>query len=246
MRLERSFRQLEFWGARRGVSDVTGKCDRQGDSEDSSRNTQWLGCRGVRLASEKCVSRLTTASAASALLLVRKVDHSMRLEVRRAAIGDEAVLRDLRVQALTDAPEAFGSTLERELARTIDDWRKWLSPNVTFLLLANGTAQGLVAGVCDAMDRTIVHLMAMWVDPGLRRGGGADLLVTAIKDWAAQVGAVELRLNVVESNTRAQRCYERNGFRHTGRRGVLAKSGEAEIEMAWTVRGRASTGAAES
>ena len=47
----------------------------------------------------------------------------MRLEIRRAVIGDEGVLRDLRVQALTDAPEAFGSTLEREMARTIEDWR---------------------------------------------------------------------------------------------------------------------------
>jgi ribosomal protein S18 acetylase RimI-like enzyme len=170
----------------------------------------------------------------------------MRLEIRRAAVGDEGVLRDLRVQALTDAPEAFGSTLERELARTIDDWRKWLSPNVTFLLLADGHAQGLVAGVHDAIDKTIVHLMAMWVHPTIRGGSGADLLVTTVKEWAAQVGAKELRLNVVDSNIRAQRCYERNGFRRTGRRGVVAKSGEAEIEMAWRVGGGASPGTAES
>jgi len=40
------------------------------------------------------------------------------LAVRRARSGDEAVLRALRIEALTDAPAAFDSTLERELRRT--------------------------------------------------------------------------------------------------------------------------------
>jgi|SRR5579863_2643392 ribosomal protein S18 acetylase RimI-like enzyme len=159
----------------------------------------------------------------------------MRLDIRRAVIGDEEVLRELRIQALTDAPEAFGSTLERELARTVEDWRKWLTPGVTFLVLADGKPRGLVAGVYDAADRNVVHLMAMWVQPAVRGSGAANLLVTAVKDWAAEVGASQVRLNVVESNVRARRCYERAGFRATGRRGIVAKSGDTEIEMAWMV-----------
>lgn len=59
--------------------------------------------------------------------------------------------------------------------------------------------------------------------------------MTAVVGWAAEVGAAEVRLNVVESNARARRCYERGGFRVTGRRGTVAKSGEAEIEMARTI-----------
>jgi ribosomal protein S18 acetylase RimI-like enzyme len=165
----------------------------------------------------------------------------MRVEIRRAVIGDERLLRDLRAQALTDAPEAFGSTLERELARTVEDWRKWFAPGVTFFVLVDGEPRGLVAGVNDTADRSVVHLMAMWVAPAIRRSGAADLLVNAVKDWAAESGANELRLNVVESNDRARRCYERNGFRVTGQRGVVAKSGEAEIEMAWAVEKRSET-----
>ena len=95
----------------------------------------------------------------------------MRLEIRRAVIGDEGVMRDLRVEALTDTPEAFGSTLERERARTIDDWRKWMAPGVTLLLVAEDDPRGLVAGVYDAHDRAVVHLMAMWVHPGVRGSG---------------------------------------------------------------------------
>jgi GNAT superfamily N-acetyltransferase len=170
----------------------------------------------------------------------------MRIEIRHAVIGDERLLRDLRVQALTDAPEAFGSTLERELARTVDDWRKWMSPGVTFLLLVEGEPRGLVAGVYDSVDRAIVHLMAMWVHPAFRGSGAAGLLVEAVKKWAVEVGATEVRLNVVETNLRARRCYERCGFQLTGQRGVVAKSGEAEIQMAWTVAGADAGRAGES
>jgi hypothetical protein len=40
-----------------------------------------------------------------------------------------------------------------------------------------------------------------------------------------------VRLDVVEKNLRARGCYERAGFRATGRQGVVEKSGDVEIEM---------------
>jgi GNAT superfamily N-acetyltransferase len=155
----------------------------------------------------------------------------MEFSVRRAAIGDEPLLRTLRLQALTDSPRTFGSTYEREVARTMEDWRRWLAPGATFLLEAGGEPRGLVAGVRDANDALAVHLMAMWVHPGLRGTGAADALVSSVKAWANEIGATQVRLNVVERNTRARRCYERSGFRATGRRSVLERSGDTEIEM---------------
>jgi ribosomal protein S18 acetylase RimI-like enzyme len=157
----------------------------------------------------------------------------MQFTVRRAVVGDKPVLIAVRLQALTDSPGAFSSTYERELARTTDDWRRWLVPGVTFLLEAGGEACGMVAGVRDAQDSSVVHLMAMWVHPNHRGTGAADALVSSVKVWAAEVGATQVRLNVVESNGRARRCYERAGFRATGRQGVVEKNGDVEIEMAW-------------
>ncbi len=158
----------------------------------------------------------------------------MQFSVRRAVIGNEAVLRAVRLQALSDSPRAFGSTYERELARTTEDWRRWLAPGATFLLEADGEARGMVAGVRDAQDSSVVHLMAMWIHPDHRGTGAADALVSSVKDWAAEVGATQVRLNVVEGNGRARQCYERAGFRATGRQGVLEKNGDVEIEMAWS------------
>jgi|SRR5450631_3780668 GNAT superfamily N-acetyltransferase len=111
----------------------------------------------------------------------------MEFHVRRAAIGDEAVLRALRLQALTDAPEAFGSTIERELARTIEDWWRWLAPGVTFLLEAGGEPLGLVSGIRDVQHSSVALLMAMWVHPDLRGTGAADALMSAVKAWAGEV-----------------------------------------------------------
>jgi GNAT superfamily N-acetyltransferase len=150
--------------------------------------------------------------------------------VRRAVSGDESTLRRVRLQALADAPAAFGSTYERELARTTADWQRWLSPGATFILDAD-EPRGLVAGARDQADPAIVRLMAMWVHPLLRGSAAADALVRSVLSWAAGEGAREVRLHVVRGNVRAVRCYERNGFSTTGDEIVGRREGLVEIEM---------------
>jgi GNAT superfamily N-acetyltransferase len=151
--------------------------------------------------------------------------------VRRAVSGDEPILRALRLHAMSEAPEAFGSTYDRELARTAADWQRWLSPGATFIVDAAGEPKGLVAGMYDAADPEVVHLMAMWVHPGLRGAGAADALVAAVLAWARESRARVMRLAVVQANDRARRCYERNGFRATGTHSVRERDGAIEIEM---------------
>jgi GNAT superfamily N-acetyltransferase len=159
----------------------------------------------------------------------------LKFKVRRAANGDEALLRELRIAALTDSPRAFSSTLERELASTPEDWRKWFAPGVTFILEVDGEARGLVAGMRDAKDAELVNLMSMWVHPSMRGTGAAAALVASIQEWSRAAGATLVRLDVVENNLRARRCYERAGFRASGKQGVVEKSGDVEIEMVWGV-----------
>jgi ribosomal protein S18 acetylase RimI-like enzyme len=151
--------------------------------------------------------------------------------VRQAVPGDEGTLRDVRLQALRDAPEAFGSTLERELARTDADWRRWMTPGATFICFEAGTARGLVAGARREDDASAVQLMAMWVDPALRGSGAADTLVTALIAWAAAEGAREVRLCVVKDNHRARRVYERLGFQLFGDETIRPRDGVVEVEM---------------
>jgi GNAT superfamily N-acetyltransferase len=156
---------------------------------------------------------------------------SIERSVRRAALGDEPILREIRLQALSDAPDAFGSTYEREVARTTSDWQRWMSPGVTFILYEPAVARGMVAGVRDESDPAIIHLMAMWVHPKIRGSGGADELVEAVVAWAQSEGAKWVRLKVIQGNDRARHFYERMGFCPTGHEEVRERDGLIEIQM---------------
>lgn len=120
-------------------------------------------------------------------------------------MGDEPILRELRLEALSKAPDAFGSTYERELGRTTADWQRWMSPGVTFILEDAAGAHGMVAGQRDPDDPAVVHLMAMWVHPAIRGSGGADEPVAAVLAWARSEDAKLMRLErgVERSRSRA-------------------------------------------
>ena len=158
-----------------------------------------------------------------------------RFSVRQAIIGDEPILRDLRLQAMSDSPDAFSSTYERELARTTLDWQRWLSPGITFLLEHARRGVGIVAGQPDPIDPHVVHLMAMWVHPEFRGSGGADALVTALVKWAEARGATSVCLDVIKSNVRATRFYERHRFRQNGSETTREKDGRVEVRMQLTI-----------
>ena len=168
-----------------------------------------------------------------------KITNNQRLTLRRAEFGDEAILRELRITALSDAPEAFGSTLDRESARTTAEWQGWMSPGVTFILCDPAGARGMVAGLRDESDPEVVHLMAMWVHPGIRGSGGADDLVSAVVAWAESNGAKLVRLKVIQGNDRARHFYERMGFCPTGIEEVRERDGRIEVQMERCVRGPA-------
>lgn len=151
--------------------------------------------------------------------------------VRRAVLGDEPILREVRLQALSNEPDAFGSTHEREVARTSADWQGWMAPGVAFILEESAIARGMVAGVRDESEPAVVHLMAMWVHPNIRGSGGADELVAAVIAWTRSVGAKLVRLKVIQGNDRARGFYERMGFRTTGREEIRLRDGRIEVEM---------------
>jgi RimJ/RimL family protein N-acetyltransferase len=164
------------------------------------------------------------------------MDHpAPHFHVRRVTSAEIPVLRTLRLEALSDTPDAFGSTYEREVARTSEEWQRWLSPGVVFFLEADGAVAGMVAGAPDKEDSSTVWLMAMWVRATLRGTPAAAELVSAVKSLARELGAREVRLKVIDTNLRARRFYERTGFQLTGRQNPRERDGLTELEMAWDV-----------
>ena len=156
------------------------------------------------------------------------------MPVRRLTPDDAPLLRSVRLQALVDAPEAFGSTYERELAFTDDVWEARLAPAANPHFVDeddDGIVQGFVAGIRPGGDPRTIYLAAMWVAPEARGAGSADRLVRSVIEWAGGEGAELVRLYVMENNRPAERVYERHGFVRTGHTVLRERDGLAELEM---------------
>jgi ribosomal protein S18 acetylase RimI-like enzyme len=146
------------------------------------------------------------------------------MEARQAQAADWEALRQLRLRALADAPDAFASTLEAEVAFPDEVWRQRAEGDpgsVTFIAREGGVDVGLVRVSAEPDIPGRMHLVSMWVDPGHRRQGVARALVAQGVRWAAERGGRELSLWVADHNTAARRLYERLGFRPTAERQPL-------------------------
>ncbi|MFY9614766.1 MAG: GNAT family N-acetyltransferase [Candidatus Dormiibacterota bacterium] len=123
--------------------------------------------------------------------------------------------RDIRLAALSDSPNAFGSTLAREQALTEEDWRLRLANGAMFMALSGETPVGMAGGV-PTDDAGDAYLVSMWVHPDFRRLHLADRLVVAVLDWARSEGYHGIRLHVAVDNEAAERLYQGRGFARTG------------------------------
>ena len=159
------------------------------------------------------------------------------VRVRRADPDEWAAVREVRLAALADAPDAFASTMRREAARGELQWRSRITASPWFLAWRAGTPAGLVAAVPDQPAGGLRaeapcgwHLVSMWVSPRARGHGVADLLLGAVIDHAEAAGAPQVTLWVALGNARARAFYQKMGFLPTGRRQLYPRAGAAPLD----------------
>jgi GNAT superfamily N-acetyltransferase len=75
-----------------------------------------------------------------------------------------------------------------------------------------------MAGLVSAFrtEDGAVTMTSLWSTPGHRRAGVADVLVATVRDWATEIGAVEVRQWLLERNAHARAFHEDLGFAPTG------------------------------
>jgi ribosomal protein S18 acetylase RimI-like enzyme len=140
------------------------------------------------------------------------------MEARQVQATDWEALRQLRLRALADAPDAFASTLAAELAFPAEVWRQRAESDpdsATFIAREGDADVGLVRVFAEPDAPGRMHLVSMWVDPAYRRRGVARALVALTVRWATDRQARELSLWVADHNTAARRLYEQLGFQPT-------------------------------
>ena len=153
-------------------------------------------------------------------------------ELRTVGADDWQAMRDIRLDALREAPYAFASTYAQEAAYPEQTWRERAGSGnsiVAYLPELGRGPVGLVAAIGAVPGE--LELVSMWVWPQARGRQVGSALVEAIVERARRAGLAQVHLWVTEMNKPARRLYERCGFSPTGERQPLP-SDPALMELA--------------
>lgn len=142
------------------------------------------------------------------------------VEIQAIGVGHESRLRQLRLRALHDAPDTFGSTYADVAARPLADWTAQLEELETFVAV-DDVDVGLVRGVADHDEPSRAWLISMWVAPQARGQDVGLALIDAVLAWAERCGFAELHLDVADDNSAAIALYQRAGFEPNGETSTL-------------------------
>ena len=164
------------------------------------------------------------------------------MRIRQLEPHEWALIRELRLRALADSPDAFARTLAEALGENDAYWVKLAGsvtqPDGQVMLVAelDGRPVGLAFGLFDRERASTGHVAGMWVDPEARGRGVGRALLESVIAWARSRALDRLELWVTKGNVAAARLYERAGFADTGRRDALASNPALQIiQMALNV-----------
>jgi len=148
------------------------------------------------------------------------------VELRVLTPVDASVFRDLRLRALEESPEAFGSSYEEDAARPLDEIADRLRPmrqptgRVTMGAFMGERLVGIAACIqaTHLKARHKADIYGMYVAPEARGRGVGRTLLARLIDEARKWQQVEwINLTVVERGTVARRLYAAAGFQEFGR-----------------------------
>ena len=157
------------------------------------------------------------------------------MHIRSLGPDDAAAFQALRLRALRESPEAFGSTHEEEADTPLPTIADRLGADArdgnSFVLAAvlDDALVGLAACFRNTRlkERHRASIGGMYVAPEARgRGLGARLLDAVVARARQWPGLEQLTLTVVPESAAARRLYLRQGFQPFGRAPRAFRQGE--------------------
>jgi GNAT superfamily N-acetyltransferase len=144
------------------------------------------------------------------------------IRVRRISERDGAQAQALRLEMLADSPLAFITTLADAAAAPHAEYvgrcarAACGSEQALYLAEADGRLVGQAGAYAHPLDITRSVLFAVYISPSHRGLGTLAALVDAAAGWSRACGRPTLELEVVTTNERARRAYQKLGFEDFG------------------------------
>ncbi|MDA3832183.1 MAG: GNAT family protein [Spirochaetales bacterium] len=144
------------------------------------------------------------------------------MEIRELRSSDAASYRQLRLQALAEWPPAFGSPVEEEREKPIEDIESFLigtRDRKLFGAFAGSILLGIVrySRYSGSNERHRAYVAGLYVDPGHRgQGVGRALLEKVLNESHKDPTIRRINLTVVSDQSKAIRLYESLGFVECG------------------------------
>ena len=136
---------------------------------------------------------------------------------RQLGVQDIHTWKALRLEALQNAPEAFGSSYEEEALYTEDDWHVGLAKSTIFGAFMEGILVGAV-GFYTLSHLKLKHrgvLFGLYTSAPYRGQGVANALLKTVITHAT-LHVSQLHLTCVTTNQEALRLYQKHGFTSYG------------------------------
>jgi ribosomal protein S18 acetylase RimI-like enzyme len=153
--------------------------------------------------------------------------------IRLLTEADADELFELRLRALQESPEAFGSTYAETRERGPESFRRRLGQPATESFTLGAYTANILVGIVaffretGEKDRHKGYIVSMYVEPQSRGKGIGRALAREAVARAGQVPRiVQLHLSVVTSNTAARSLYLSLGFTVYGLEPRALKQGE--------------------
>ena len=154
--------------------------------------------------------------------------------IRPCRADEWRALRELRLRALQDAPDAFGATFEEESADPDEAWQRRANRPDGIMVVAvddAGRFVGMASGGTAPEEIGGAAIYGMWVEPAARGQRIGEALIGVIASWAQSEGHDRIGLGVTIGNGAAAALYERLGFEDTGLRFPLRKGTDLTIRV---------------
>jgi ribosomal protein S18 acetylase RimI-like enzyme len=139
------------------------------------------------------------------------------LIVRQFKTTEWQAYKDLRLNALKESPEAFGSIYEDAVKNEDINWKNRLAQtsaknDYPMVALVGDEFAGLGWVMVEPPENDVAHLYQMWVDPRFRRLGLGRALVESGINWTRSRGTKSMLLEVTCGDRPARRLYDSLGF----------------------------------